>query len=350
VAIARGLSADEATKLRERIQKIKAASGNTSSTNSVQTENSSLPELKTTGQIWQEDQNALEALRPKIFGIELFQNANPQFEPNLQMPTPRNYVIGSGDQLSIEIYGYSEASYNLTVSREGNINIPNIGVITVAGTTIEAATANIKSRLATIYSDINSGNTDVNITIGNIRSIKVILTGEIVKPGTYTLPSIASVFNALYSSGGPTENGTMRNIQVIRNGRTVSVLDVYDFLLDGSLSNNITLQDQDVIFVPTYDKRVELIGQVKRPAIFEMKGGETFDELLSFAGGFNEFAYQDRIKVLKNTSSGRRIEDLLYSQFGQYVPQSGDQYTVSKVLQRFENRVNISGAVFRPGE
>src|SRR5690606_9580203 len=175
----------------------------------------------------------------------------------------------------IEMYGNSEASYQLRVSPEGNINILYIGIVSVGGATIEVATSRIKNRLSSIYSGISTGNTQVNITISNIRSIKVILSGEIVQPGTYTLPSIASVFNALYSSGGPTENGSLRDIRVMRNGQEIANLDVYDFLMHGSLKGNITLQDQDVIYVPTYLSRVELSGQVKRPLLFELKPGET---------------------------------------------------------------------------
>jgi len=362
VALARGMSSSEVQKLRGRVNKLKAT---TKKQDSLSAQSRSLPvlteqslsqdsllfsEYRTQEERKTETEKALDELKSKIFGASLFKNANPQFEPNLNIATPKNYVIGTGDELMIEIYGYSEASYQLVVSPEGNINIPYVGVVSVAGATIEDASTRIKNKLRGIYSNISNGNTQVNITISNIRSIKVVLTGEIVKPGTYTLPSVASVFNALYASGGPTENGTMRDIRIIRNGRVISSLDVYDFLTKGSLDNNITLQDQDVIFVPPYFKRVELAGQVKRPALFEMKDSETFEDLLNFSGGFTEYAYQDRIKVLKNTGKERRIEDLLYSQFNQYRPESGDKFTISRILERFENRVIINGAVFRPGD
>jgi len=351
VAAARGMSASEITKLRQRVNKMPSTAklSNLANQSSIRQDSISSTLLQSPEEIKTEAEKALDELKSKIFGASLFQNANPQFEPNLNLATPKNYVIGTGDELMIEIYGYSEANYKLTVSPEGNINIPNIGVVSVAGSTIESASSRIKNSLSSIYSGISNGTTSVNITLSNIRSIKVVLTGEIVKPGTYTLPSVASAFNALYASGGPTENGTMRDIRIIRNGRLVSTLDVYDFLVDGSLTNNITLQDQDVIFVPTYFKRVELVGQVKRPALFELKAGETFDDLLKYAGGFTEYAYQDRIQVLKNTGRERRIEDLLSSQFNQYEPESGDKFTITRILERFENRVTISGAVFRPG-
>jgi len=353
VAAARGMSSNEISKLRARVNKLSSASKQASPANQSALRQDSIGSTagisQSSNDVNTEADKALNELKSKIFGASLFQNANPQFEPNLNLATPKNYVIGTGDELMIEIYGYSEASYKLTVSPEGNINIPNIGVVSVSGSTIESASTRIRNSLSSIYSGISNGTTSVNITLSNIRSIKVILTGEIVKPGTYTLPSVASAFNALYASGGPTLNGTMRDIRIIRNGRVISTLDVYDFLVNGSLTNNITLQDQDVIFVPPYYKRVELIGQVKHPALFELKTGETFDDLLKYAGGFTEYAYQDRIQVLKNTGRERRIEDLLSSQFSQYEPESGDKFTITRILERFENRVTISGAVFRPG-
>ena len=293
---------------------------------------------------------ALQSLKSKIFGKELFSNASTTFEPNLRLATPLNYVIGTGDQLLIDVYGYSETSYQLTVSPEGAINIPYAGIVQIGGLTIEAATAKIKGKLSTIYSGLLNGNTKLSIALGNIRSIKVILTGDVMKPGTYSLPSLATLFNALYSSGGPTENGSFRNIEVIRNGKKVATLDVYDFLLKGDLKNNIRLQDQDIIRVPVYLKRVEIVGEVKRPAIFEMKDSETLFTLLnSFAGGFTENSYQSRLKVLKNTPTERKIDDVTNNQFQTYIPQSGDKYFVNEILDRFENRVNIEGAVFRPG-
>lgn len=292
----------------------------------------------------------MASLRSKIFGKDLFANSSTTFEPNLRLATPLNYVIGTGDQILIDIYGYSEVSYQLEVSPEGNINIPYAGIVPVSGLTVEAATSRIKAKLSPIYTGLKSGNTKLSVAIGDIRSIKVILTGEVTKPGTYTLPSLATVFNALYSSGGPTENGSFRAIEIIRNGKKIATLDVYDFLLKGDLKNNIRLQDQDIVRIPTYINRVEIVGEVKRPAIFEMKSGENLQDLLNFAGGFTERAYQARIKVLKNTSTERKISDVVADAFSTYKPQSGDKFFVTEILDRFENRVSVEGAVFRPGQ
>src|SRR5690606_17605921 len=170
-----------------------------------------------------------------------------------------------------------------------------------------------------------TGETKVSVTLGNIRSIHITVTGEVMMPGTYTLPSVASVFNALYYSGGPSHNGSFRDIRLIRNGEEIALLDIYDVLINGHFSENMRLDDQDVLMIPPYQKRVEVSGEVKRPAIFELKDGETFEDLLNYAGGFTENAYRSRIKVNKRTDKEQRIEDLLSSQYSNYVPQAGDQ-------------------------
>ena len=360
IAQARGMRADEIKKLRERVDKLKKDDKKQafqSDPNKVQ------PKDETGGREMNFEQDsiaveknpeteaekAFNELRSKIFGADLFKNSKLTFEPNLSIATPKNYVIGPNDELLIDIYGNSEASYNLKVSPEGIINVEYVGIIPVAGLTIEAATSRIRSRLSTVYSGLRNGSTNLNIAVGNIRSIKVILTGEIVKPGTYTLPSLANVFNALYSSGGPTENGSFRSIELIRGGKKIANLDIYDFLMKGEMSDNLRLQDQDIIRVPVYQSRIEIVGEVKRPGIFELRTGESFKDLLSFAGDFTENAFRSRVKVLKNTEIERKIADISSDKFSEYKPNTGDKYFVDRVLERFVNRVSIEGAVFRPG-
>ncbi|RRN77227.1 capsule biosynthesis protein, partial [Pseudoxanthomonas sp. SGD-10] len=366
MAMARGMQPSEIRKLRTRVEAVKAKAEisdkeapviqKSREKSRVRGYEEDEEETVVTEPNEKDSENGLDEKpktakeKSKIFGKELFANSTTTFEPNLRLATPLNYIIGTGDEILLDIYGYSEASYQLDVSPEGNINIPYAGIVAVSGLTVEAATARIRTKLSAIYSGLRTGNTKLSVAIGNIRSIKVIVTGEVTKPGTYTLPSLATVFNALYSSGGPTENGSFRAIEIIRNGRKIATLDVYDFLLKGDLKNNIRLQDQDIIRIPTYLKRVEMVGEVKRPAIFEMKDGENLEQLLSFAGGFTEKAYQARLKVLKNTSTERKIADVVSDAFSTYEPQSGDKFYVNEILERFENRVIIEGAVFRPGE
>jgi len=297
----------------------------------------------------QEILTMFESLKPKIFGAELFKNSNLSFEPNMRMATPKSYVIGPDDELLIDLTGDNEANYNLKVSPEGNINMQYVGRISVGGLSIEQATAKIKSLMSGTYPALRTGRTKLAMNLGNIRSIKVTLLGEVVKPGSYTLPSLATVFNALYASGGPNENGSFRKIQVIRNNKVVSTIDIYDFLLNGIQTNNIRLQDQDVINVPVYQSRIEMSGEVKRPALFEILSTESLEDALRFAGGFSDQAYTAQIKVLQNTNKERKITDVDAERFATYGPLNGDKYIVEAILDRFENRVNITGAVFRPG-
>jgi len=360
MASARGMSQTEMEKLRQRVAGLQSKGvknssglsigntnmGNRSSVRMVSGLEDSLEmeEPKSAAQLLE------DSLRSRIYGADLFLNATPRFEPNLRIATPMDYVIGAGDELNIDVYGNSEVSHTLEVSADGAINIPYVGVVNVGGASIQQATSRIKAKMASIYPAINSGGTKVNITLGNIRSIKVVVTGEVVKPGTYTLPSVASVFNALYSSGGPTSRGSLRSVKVIRGGEVVADLDLYQFLQSGVMKSNISLRDQDIIQVSPYISRVEMIGAVKRPMLFETKPGETFSELLSYAGGFTEEAYTGRLSVIRNTGRDFRIEDILETQFNQFEVKSGDKYTVEKALNRFANRIILEGAVFRPGQ
>lgn len=294
-------------------------------------------------------ENALDALRPKVFGEELFRNRDMTFEPDLNIATPQNYQIGPQDEMVIYVYGYSEANYRLTVSKEGSVSIPYVGLVYVNGLTIREASDRIKSKLSAVYSGIRSGNTSVQVSLGTIRSIQVSIIGEATKPGTYTLPSLATVFNALYASGGPGKNGSYRDIELIRNNEVIERLDVYDFLMKGDQVKNVRLQDQDVIRIPPYDERVQILGRVKRPGIFEMRPDETLNDLLRYAGGFLDSAYTAVIKAVRMTGTQKSVSDIAQADFGRFHAKSGDKYLVSAVLDRYTNRVIIDGAVYRPG-
>jgi protein involved in polysaccharide export with SLBB domain len=353
MALARGMNPSELQKLQARIARIRTM-------DSLRLHNLQQAGLQDTNRLrftyGLADSSAvirlmqaLNALRPHIFGEELFRNPNLTFEPDLNIPTPKNYQVGPGDEIVVDIYGYSEASYRLIVSKEGSINIPYIGIVYVNGLTIDEAAQRIKSKLATVYSTIATGKTSVQVSIGRIRSIKVTLMGEITQPGTYTLPSLETVFNALYASGGPTSNGSFRDIEVIRNNKIIDTVDVYDFLMNGDQSKNIRLQDQDVIRVPVYQTHVTITGQVKRPGIYELKSGETLSDLLRYAGGFSDSAYTASIKAIQFTATQKKVTDIASADFARFHPQNGDQYHVSSILDRYLNRVIIQGAVYRPG-
>jgi protein involved in polysaccharide export with SLBB domain len=352
MAAAQGMKPEEVQKLRARVDKIRKQEGSTTETtvkkqedNTRVYEDNTSNKTKNTAQPTEIVTNTL----PKVFGAELFKNGDITFEPNLRMATPRNYIIGPDDEIIIDITGDNEKDYKLKVSPDGTIRLQYVGLISVAGLSVEQAASKIKRAMAPTYPALASGRTNVAVNIGNIRSIKVVITGAITKPGTYTLPSLATVFNALYASGGPSENGSFRNIQVIRNNKVVSTIDVYDFIRNGIQKGNVRLQDQDVINVPVYSARVEMVGEVKIPALFETVKGETLQQVLDFAGGFTNMAYTGKIKVFQNTLKERRITDVELDAFDTYVPKNGDKFIVEPILDRFENRVEIQGAVFRPG-
>lgn len=283
-----------------------------------------------------------------IFGSELYTSIAPSFEPNLKLATPVNYILGPDDQLQITVYGVQEYSGDLLVSSEGTINIPNVGQIKVAGLSIEAATQKIKTQMGnTVYPYLRSGGSKLSVTLSKIRSIKVIIIGA-NRPGTFTLSSLATVFNALFISGGPSQFGSFRQIELIRNNKVIDTIDLYRFLLNGDQRDNVGLKDNDVIRIPPYKSRVELQGQVKRAGIFEVLPGEHFADILQFASGFTDTAYKGAVKVYQRTDLERRLHDLPSSAFNSYVPQSGDLFVASKIVNRYTNRVRITGAVYRP--
>ncbi|TWR31166.1 capsule biosynthesis protein [Mucilaginibacter pallidiroseus] len=347
---ARGLSDSQAQVLQTRIQSLRQSSASQQSKTAnteIINESRTLNYIPDT--IVKADEKVIDIFKPRIFGADLFRNNNIKFEPNLKIATPVNYIVGPDDQLNINVFGNSLVNWKLAVSPEGNINIPGAGILNVSGKTIEQVTSLIKNKLAANNYAIGRG-TNVNVTLGDIRSIKVIMVGEVSKPGTYTLPSLATAFTALYAAGGPSDIGSFRQIEILRNNRIVRRLDVYDFLTKGDQKDNIALQDQDIIRVPTYRTRVELAGEVKVPAIFEVLPGEKLADIIRFAGGFTDQAYTARIKVSQINEQQRRITDVLENDFKNYVPLRGDRFVVDRILDRYENRVTINGAVFRPGE
>jgi protein involved in polysaccharide export with SLBB domain len=370
MALAQGMKPEEIEKLKLRVDKLRsqgstsssAGTAGKSSAGTIQTQSitrrpapADTSSRNAAGALTEEqrrmadNESVFSAARPRIFGEDLFRNGNLSFEPNLRMATPKSYVIGPDDELLIDLTGDNEAAYKLKVSTEGTINLQYVGRIAVGGLSIEQAQSKIRASMSKTYPALRSGRTSVAINLGNIRSIRVTILGEVVKPGSYTLPSLVTVFNALYASGGPNINGSFRKIQVLRNNRVVSTIDVYDFLLRGVQTNNIRLQDQDVINIPVYQSRVNITGEVKRPAFFEVLANESLDDVLRFAGGFSNLAYTAKIKVLQNTNKERRITDVQAEQFSTYGPLNGDKYIVEPILDRFENRIEITGAVFRPG-
>lgn len=286
----------------------------------------------------------------EIFGSELFNSNTLVFEPNLRIPAPANYILGPDDEVVISVYGFSEKKYNLTVNELGEIYIPNVGPILVSGLTLENAAQEIKSKLAkTIYRNINSGQTKVQVTLGKIRSIRVTVIGQAHKPGNYTVSSLTTLYNILFLAGGPTDMGSYRNIEIIRGGQPKRAADLYDFLVDGDQKDNVLLQEGDVIRIPYYTNRVKLKGNVKREGKFEMKEGETFKDLLKYSGGFKDDAYRGAITLIRLTDSTKNILDVPFADFNQFQIKGSDEIIVRQLQDEFGNRLYISGSVLRPG-
>jgi protein involved in polysaccharide export with SLBB domain len=347
MAESRGLPSSQSQVLQRRIADIRSKETAGTSNDGDTTMSARKPNNQTGNG---EDQTTLFGASSKLFGASLFRNSRANtFQPNMRMATPVNYILGPDDKVLINVTGASLASWNLPVSPEGNINIPGVGILKVAGISIEQATAAIKSRLSAANYAVGRG-TNVQVTLGDIRTISVRLQGELVRPGTYAISSLATAFDALYAAGGPSDIGTFRKIEIRRNNKVIRRLDLYDYLVHGNHKDDISLQDQDIIFVPPYGVHVEMQGEVKVPAIFETLPTEKLQDVIEYAGGFTDKAYTARVKVVQSSDRQRRITDIFEKDFVNYTPKRGDLYTVDRILERFENRVVIKGAVFRPGD
>ena len=288
----------------------------------------------------------------KIFGYEIFHNKGISFTPNLNMATPKDYIVGPGDELVAQIYGIAQATINLKVSPEGKVVIPNVGVSHVGGLSIEAVKALLTQKIGTRYAGVGGANPSsfLMVTLSNIRSIKVNIVGEIKKPGTYQLPSFTTSFNALYAAGGPTVKGSFRNIQVFRAGKQIAEVDLYDFLLKGKTDKNIRLEDNDVLLVPQYGKRVEIVGEVRRNLFFEVKEKETVVNLIEMANGFTTNAYRKMLTIQRINGSDKSILNIDEKEQAITYLNDGDYLVIGKSPNVYINRIQIVGAVVRDGD
>ena len=303
--------------------------------------------------IQRKDNTSEDSLKNQVFGREIFSNKNLSFEPNMNMPTPRNYPLSAGDEVLIDVWGDSELNLKLTLSPEGTIIIPNVGPVALSGLTIEEAENRIKQELGKIMWNLVDGkepNTFVSVGLGKIRSIKVNIVGEAVAPGTYTLSSLASLFNALYAAGGVNDIGSLRNIRVYRNNKEIANLDVYDYLLNGKYDTNIRLEDNDMIIIEPYEQLVNTHGKIKRNRTFELRKGETLEELLKMAGGFTGDAFTEDVTIKRKSGSRYQIATVTAEEFPTFVLQDGDSLLVDSVIPFYDNRITITGSVWRPGE
>ena len=280
----------------------------------------------------------------RVFGRDIFNNTELTFEPAMNIATPRNYVVGPGDNVKVDIYGASQKSEVYTVSPDGDITIEGYGPINISGLTIDQANARLRSTLGSRYSS-----SSIKMSLGQTRTITVNVMGEVKTPGTFTLSAFASVFHALYMAGGISEIGTLRNIKVYRGGRLVTVVDVYDYILNGKLKGNVRLADNDVIVVGPYDSMVNISGKVKRPMYSEMKKNESVGTLLKYAGGYESDAYTKSIRIIRNNGAKRSVFNVNEFDISSFKVTDGDEVSVDSILDRYENMVEVKGAVFRPG-
>lgn len=281
----------------------------------------------------------------KVFGRDIFNNKLLSFEPNMNIATPQNYVLGPGDQVVIDIYGASQKSENLTVSPDGDITVPGYGPIHVAGLTVAGAQSKIRGTLGSRYAS-----SSLKIGVGQTRSIMVNVMGEVKAPGTYTLSAFATVFHALYMAGGISDLGTLRNIKVFRGGRQVTVVDVYEYILNGRLAGNIRLQENDVIVVGPYECLVGIQGNVKRPMFYEMRPTESVAQIIKYAGGFTGDAYKKSVRLVRKSGERYSVHTVEEFDMSSFKLTDGDAITVDGMINRFENMVEVKGAVFRPGQ
>ena len=289
--------------------------------------------------------------KKRIYGKEIFASKKLSFEPNQNQATPLDYVLGPGDELIIDIYGRNEVTLRRTISPEGTITVTQVGPVALSGLTVQEAKGKLKTTLAKTYSSLRSGESQLVVSLGNARTIMVTVLGEVSAPGTYRLSSFATVFNALYQAGGITDIGSLRHVSVRRAGKTVADVDIYQYIFSGSLDNNLSLREGDVVYVPTYDALVGIDGFVKRPMFYEMKSGEPVGALIGYAGGFSEGGWPKEIQVERKDEKMNRIFTVKEADFGRFAMQDGDiAYAGGTELPLFENRVAVEGAVFRPGQ
>lgn len=289
--------------------------------------------------------SAPDADGKQVFGRDIFSQANPSFQPNTNMPIPDSYVLGPGDQVVVDIYGASQQTLVHTISPEGTITVEGYGPIHLSGLTVAGAQSKLRSTIGSRFQT-----SSLKMTVGNTRTIQVNIMGEVKAPGTYHLSSFANIFYALYRAGGPSDLGTLRNIQVFRNGRLVTVVDLYEYILNGRLAGNISLQDNDVIQVPTYDCLVGITGKIKRPMFYEMRKTESVATLLKYSGGFTGDANKKSVRLVRQSGERYQVYNVEEFDMANFLLDDGDAVTVDSMLNRFENMVEVKGAVFRPGQ
>lgn len=361
IARQRGMPESQISKLKRRIELLRNGLGSDSNSSPVESpadsrEGAGSNESGAFGKLnGTNSKNGLTEFQRKIFGYDLFYAKGLTFAPNLNIPTPEDYVLGPGDELTIDIWGATQQYISLKVSPDGYVRPEQLSPIYVNGLTIDQARDKVADRLSQIYSGIKASTDQgpsifYQISLSGIRTINVTIVGNVNNPGNYALNSLSTVFTALHASGGPSENGTFRHIRVIRDNKLIREVDLYEFLVQGIKQGDIRLQNGDVILVKPFNSRVEVQGELKRSGYFELKDGETFEDLLTYAGGFTNTAYRSLVTVRRSGDREREVLDVTNDEFSSFYPKDGDVYQITPILDRYKNRVQIEGAIYREGE
>ena len=301
-------------------------------------------------QRWEQEMEVYREMKSDIYGFDVFSgNTFLSFQSNLNIPTPKDYILGPGDKLFIDIYGQSENYYQAEVSPDGDLILENFGPINVSGLTVENSKKRLLSRLKKVYTGINQNKTFVNISVGIPRAVRVNIVGEVNLPGTYNFSAFNTVYNAIYVAGGVTENATLREVKLFRNNQLVETVDIYKFLTKGDQSSNLRLENNDLIVVGTYTNRVVISDGVKTPGKFEIKTGETVSDLIKYAGGFSENSYTKSVRITRIFDEKYKIVDVYTDQFDFFELKSGDKIEVDKIIEKYENRLIVKGSVYKPG-
>lgn len=350
----KGIPSSQISKLRQRIMTLSTSRVNKNNNSQTNKTSSNTQEVFGRTPINRAKDSLTLTEKNRLFGYDFFQNPKISFAPTINVPTPESYIINTGDELLIEVWGATENSTTQKVDNQGNIILPLAGKVHVGGLNFTEAKARINIALRRIYAGIAAPEGSYSkiytgVSIANIRTVKVNIIGEVQAPGTYSISALSNVINALYASGGPTKNGSFRNIQVVRSGKTIATLDIYDFLLKGSQQGNINLIDQDVIIVPPYRNQVEVIGFVKREGLYEVKEGEKLSNLIDFFGGFTANAYKDNLVIERISGAKREVKEVAISEAEKFAIYGGDKLIVHKLSDIYHNKISITGAVYQPG-
>lgn len=348
---AKGLTAEQFMSLKEQLESgaiQTSASHTVSATDRTRNMDTRLLELEFKAAA--DSLAGLDEDKFKVFGQSIFANKNLNFAPNLNVPTPADYKLGPGDEVIIDIWGSNEATIRQVISPDGFISIPDVGLVSLNGMTVKEADSYLRKKMGRSYPvDGENADSDIKLTLGNIRTIHVNVVGEVVNPGTYFVSSLSTVYNALYLAGGVSEVGSLREISLVRNNRKVASVDLYDFIINGKTAGDVVLKDGDVITVPAYRNIVDVAGKVKRPMKYEMKDGESVMTALEYSGGFTGDAYKSNIRLIRRNGVEYQLYTVNADEFGSFTLMDGDSLTVGRMVDRYENKVEIQGAVYHPG-